>query len=38
MKLQQNLTFLVVFSISIFLINNAEASEENVSISSIKIH
>ena len=35
MKLQQKLTFLVVFSISIFLINNAEASEENVSISSI---
>ena len=35
MKLQQKLTFLVVFSVSIFLVNHAEANEENVSISSI---
>ena len=36
MKLQRNLTFLLVFSLAIVLVGLAEGSEENISISSIK--
>ena len=36
MKFQQNLTFLLVFSLAIVLVGLAEGNEENITISSIK--